>query len=273
MDPRLQLRVQRYGWDRAQPHYDRYWREQLAPAQRLLLQMAALQRGERVLDVACGTGLLSFPAAGAVGPRGKVVGTDISQAMVEVCTEEARERGASWTYFERMDAQSLDLPDGVFDATLCGFGLMYYPDPDRALREMRRVLRPGGRIAVAVWGARDRCGWAGIFPIVDLRVNSEVCPLFFQLGTGDMLRVSLERAFFKQVEIERISAVLQYPTAEDAVGAAFAGGPVALAYSRFEPAIREEVHAEYLASIAGYKKGSGYAIPGEFVIGRGVRVS
>jgi len=118
-----------------------------------------------------------------------------------------------------------------------------------------------------------RCGWAEIFPIVDRRVASEVCPMFFQLGTGDMLRNVFEAAGVTEVRIERISAMIEYASADDAVGAAFAGGPVALAYSRFEAPVRNEVHAEYLDSLAPYRAagGAGYEVPGEFVVARGVR--
>jgi len=111
MDPKLQRRVQRYGWDRAAEHYDRSWSAQLEPAQRLLLEMAALGPGESVLDIACGTGLVTFGAAAAVGPAGVVVGTDISEAMVASCRRAAAERGWTQARFERMEAESLQLAD------------------------------------------------------------------------------------------------------------------------------------------------------------------
>ncbi len=136
---------------------------------------------------------------------------------------------------------------------------------------MHRLLRPGGRVAVAVWGARAECGWAEIFPIVDRRVASDVCPLFFQLGAGNALRQTLAAAAFVDVEIERMTTTLCYDSNASACGAAFAGGPVALAYSRFDARTRDEVHEEYLASIAAYRRGSGYEIPGAFVIARAVR--
>jgi ubiquinone/menaquinone biosynthesis C-methylase UbiE len=271
MDARLQRRVQRYGWDRAAAYYEQFWRDQLEPAQSLLLKMVSLRPGERVLDVACGTGLVTFEAASAIGSDGEVVGTDISAAMVTAAGATAESRGVTNARFERRDAEDLRLQDASFDAVLCALGLMYFPDPVRALEEMRRVLRDGGRVVVAVWGARRNCGWAEIFPIVDARVESEVCPLFFQLGTGDALAFTMQRAGLREVAVERISTTLHYASAEDAAGAAFAGGPVALAYSRFDDDTREAAHAEYLASIEPYRNGNGYAIPGEFVVARGLR--
>jgi ubiquinone/menaquinone biosynthesis C-methylase UbiE len=271
MDARLQRRVQRYGWDKASLSYEQYWRRQLAPAQMRLLAMAELAPGMSVLDVACGTGLVTFPAAQAVGSSGRVVGTDLSQEMVNHAGEDARTRGLDHVTFERMDAEDLRLEQDSFDAALCSLGLMYVPEPQKAVDELYRVLRPGGRAVVAVWGERKRCGWAEIFPIVDRRVASEVCPMFFQLGTGSMLENVMNSAGFSDVRVERVPARLEYASPEDACGAAFAGGPVALAYSRFDAAARDGAHAEYLASIDDYRQGEGYDVPGEFVVACGIK--
>lgn len=272
MDPRLQRRVQRYGWDRAAEHYEPFWKKQLQPAQDLLLEMAAIQPGERVLGTASGTGLTTFPAALATGPSGEVMATDISQVMVDRIATAAGALGFSNVSTERMGAEELQLPDASFDVAICALGFMYYPDPDQAMREMVRVLRPGGRAAVAVWGARKSCGWAEIFPIVDARVETEVCPLFFQLGTGDTLQRTAEEAGLVDVQTERISTVLEYDSVEDAAGAAFAGGPVAMAYSRFDDATKAEAHAEYIESIEPYRvEGDSYRIPGEFVVTHGIK--
>jgi ubiquinone/menaquinone biosynthesis C-methylase UbiE len=270
MEARLQRRVQRYGWDKAATHYERFWREQLAPAQEKLLELAAPQAGQRILDVACGTGLVTIPLARSVGPSGAVVATDLADAMVAAVAAEAARLGLHQITARRMDAEALDFPDQSFDAAVCALGLMYVPDAAQALREMARVVRPGGRVVAAVWGRRDRCGWAEIFPIVDRRVASEVCPMFFQLGTGETLGVTMRRAGLADVDVVRLASVLRYASAEEAVGAAFAGGPVALAYSRFDEGMRNDAHEEYLQSIEPWRTGDGYEVPGEFVVASGV---
>ena len=269
MDARLQLRVQRYGWDRASALYERGWARQLAPAHAAVLRMARLAAGERVLDVACGTGLVTLPAAREVGPAGRVEATDLSEEMVGIVRDRAAEHGLPQVAARRAGAGELGGEDASFDAVLCSLGLMYVPDPDAALRETFRVLRPGGRAVVAVWGPRKRCGWAEIFPIVDARVSTDVCPLFFALGTAGSLERCFERAGFGGIRTERITTELEYGSDEEALVAAFGGGPVAMAYDRFDEATRAEAHAEYLASIAPFRDGDGYRIPGEFVVVRG----
>jgi SAM-dependent methyltransferase len=272
MDANLQRRIQRYGWDRAVGVYEQSWAAQLRPAQQRLLEMAALQPGERVIDIACGTGLVTFPAAGAVGAAGHVLATDISARMVEYVSDDARDRGLTNVAARRLGAEELnDVPDQSFDAALCALGLMYVPDVPAALAQMHRVLRPGGRAVAAVWGARARCGWADIFPIVESRVQSDVCPMFFQLGTGASLQLAFEAAGFQQVQSDRLTTMLHYVTSDLAADAAFAGGPVAMAYSRFDEPSRLAARAEYIASIEPYRTASGYDIPGEFVVTRGER--
>lgn len=273
MDARLQRRVQRYGWDKAAAWYEQSWRRQLAPAQERLLALAALRAGERVVDTACGTGLVTLAAAAAVGVEGSVVGVDLSEAMVALARDRARERGFDSVRFERMDAEELALPAAVFDAALCALGLMYVPDADRALAEMARVVAPGGRIVAAVWGQRSRCGWAEVFPIVDARVRSEVCPLFFGLGTAGRLGDLFRRAGLVDLVTEKVDTRLEWSSPEEACGAAFVGGPVALAYSRFDESTRQAVHAEYLSSIEPWRSGAGYSVPGEFVIVAGRKES
>lgn len=266
MDDRLQRRIQRYGWDLAAATYEPLWAAQLATAQAALMKAAALATGERVLDVACGTGLVTLEAAHAVGPLGQVTGIDLSGRMVEATQRQAALQQLPNLQVARMDAQALALPDASFDVVVCALGLMYMPDPAQALREMRRVLRPGGRLAIAVWGERANCGWSPVLAIVDAEVRSEVCPLFFRLGQQDSLARLCGDMGFVAVRQQRLAATLAYASADAACDAAFLGGPVALAWSRFDAAARARTRQRYLAAIAPWRQDGGYQLPGEFVV-------
>ena len=266
MDARLQRRIQRYGWERAADAYARFWHGPLAGVQGELLTLAAPAHGEAVLDVACGAGVVSVAAARAVGPAGRVLGVDIADAMVQAARQRAQDLGIGHARFERMDAEQLALPDAGFDLALCALGLMYLPDPEAALRELHRVLRPGGRALLAVWGERAHCGWAPLFGIVDAEVRSEVCPLFFGLGQGEALARRCESVGLKVTAQRRRSDLLDYADADEACAAAFAGGPVALAWSRFDAAVRERVQARYLEAITPWRDGTSYRVPAEYLI-------
>ena len=266
MEAKLQRRIQRYGWDLAAPDYEPLWHAQLAPAQSKMLDCAALGPGEDVVDIACGTGLVTFAAARSVGPSGRVLGVDISGQMVECARRRADVHHVANARFERMSAERLEIPDGSFDVALCALGLMYVPDPEEAVREMRRVVAPGGRVAIAVWGERSKCGWAPVFSIVDDEVSSEVCPLFFRLGQSTALASACAGAGLESVRLHRISTTLSYSDGDEACRAAFIGGPVTLAWSRFDDEVRERVWERYLEAISPWRSGRGYKLPGEFVV-------
>jgi ubiquinone/menaquinone biosynthesis C-methylase UbiE len=144
---------------RAAAEYDRVGTPVFAPLGRRLVELAGVQPGDAVLDVATGTGAALFPAAGAAGDRGRVVGTDLSPEMVREAQAEADRRGLATVEATVMDAEQLDFPDESFDRVLCAFSLFFFPDPERALEEFHRVLRPGGTVALSSWRMRDR-RWA-----------------------------------------------------------------------------------------------------------------
>src|SRR5205807_9948344 len=114
-----------------------------------------------------GTRVGAFVAADRVGGSGEVVATDLSQEMVDATAVDAKQRGVANMRFERVDAEDLGFEDASFDVAMCVLGLMYPADPQRAIDQIYRVLRPGGRAAVCVWGRRERCGWNAVFPIID----------------------------------------------------------------------------------------------------------
>jgi ubiquinone/menaquinone biosynthesis C-methylase UbiE len=272
LEAKLQNRIQRYGWDAAATYYEDGWRGPLSPAQQTLLETTDLKTGERVLEVACGSGLVTRKIANAVGPTGEVVATDLSQNMVDMTAQICAAEGLDWVATARMSADDLAVEAERFDAALCALGLMYVPDPRLAVQSMRRAVRPGGRIVATVWGQRKNCGWAEIFPIVDARVASEVCPMFFAAGTAGALARDFETAGLGNVREHRQQESLQFKDEKALLTAMLRGGPVALAVKRFTPAVMTEVENEFLASVRDYRAADGrYLIPGEFVTVSGSR--
>lgn len=133
------------AWHRWGPTLERW----LGPATELMLDQARIDPGARVLDLAAGAGGQTLSAARRVGPSGSVLATDISPAILEYAADAARAAGLANVEVREMDGEALDLADGSFDAVVSRVGLIYFPDQQRALREIHRVLRPGGWLQFA----------------------------------------------------------------------------------------------------------------------------
>ena len=146
-------------FSRAASEYDQVGPRFFAHFGRRLVEVAQVAAGESVLDVAAGRGAALFPAAGQVGPGGRVVGIDLAQGMVDETSTAIRAQGLTNAEARRMDAEHLDFPDATFDVVLCGFAVFFFPNLTATLAEFRRVLKPGGRLAVSTWG-RDDERWA-----------------------------------------------------------------------------------------------------------------
>jgi SAM-dependent methyltransferase len=152
-------------WERMAPGWeqrrDSIWQVS-AEVGRELVDAIDPQPGETVLELAAGLGDTGFLAAERVGRDGKLVSSDFSPAMVDAARRRAEELGVTGVEFRVLDAQALELADESVDAVLCRWGYMLMPDPAAALRETGRVLRPGGRLALSVWGAAADNPWASI---------------------------------------------------------------------------------------------------------------
>lgn len=274
MEARLQRRIQRYGWDAAADIYEDAWQANLAPIHEQMIDLAGLAPGQIVLELACGSGMLTFRAAALVKGGGTVHASDISAEMVDLVQSRALDMGCEAVAVVRGDGEVLDAPADTFDAALCSLGLMYLPDPVAALSRMHGALKPGGRAVVSTWGTRQNCAWADIFPIVDSVVKSEVCPLFFNLGAGDNLANAMTRAGFSGIELHRVQGVLKFADRADTLEATIDAGAVALAAKRFDTATRTYVDNAFLETIADYRRDDGgYDIPTEYLIAVGGKSS
>ena len=152
-------------WERMAPGWEK-WRESIWEVSehvgRQLVDGIDPQPGDTVLELAAGVGDTGFLTLGHIAPDGRLISSDFSPAMVEAARRRAEELRLSDVDFRVLDAQALDLPDASVDCVLCRWGYMLMPDPAAALRETRRVLRPGGRLALSVWGPPEENQWASI---------------------------------------------------------------------------------------------------------------
>jgi SAM-dependent methyltransferase len=163
-----------------------------------------------------------------------------------------------------MSAEALDFYDGYFDVAVCSLGLMFMADPGRALVEMRRVLRPGGRLVVSVWGAGEPRGWVPFLSGLEAAIGREVAPDPFALGRGDRLVDLITDAGFGTVETRRTIAPLRYAVEEAALEAAWMGAPPS-AWTNAVAGMRECLRAGARETLEAWRDGDGYAIPCEIV--------
>ena len=186
------------------------------PCTRVLLEKVPPRPGEAVLDLACGTGQVARRAASMVGDEGRVVALDVNPGMLEVGRSLPRPPGAPVEWVEG-DAVSLDLPDRSFDLVLCQQGLQFFPDRACALEQVHRVLRPGGRIGVAVWQGTDRHPLYAAMTAAEARhlgdLGGEEGDLLvpFSLGDEGQLAGLIEESGFSGVQIHKASIQARFP--------------------------------------------------------------
>ncbi|HJV59741.1 MAG TPA: methyltransferase domain-containing protein [Albitalea sp.] len=257
------------AWRRWNPILDRWY----GGATREMLDLARIRPGQRILDVAAGAGEPAVSAAERVGPAGYVLATDISEGIVELAHQVARERGLDQVDTRPMDGEKLDLPDASFDAVVCRLGLMYMPHPVAALREWRRVLKAGGRVAVVVFSTPDRNPW-GAVPASIIRRHAQLPPPVagqpgpFSLGQAGVLEDLFRQAGFAAPEVHAVPAPHRMASAAEYVQVAREafGGFNAMMAELSAPQ-REAAWDEVEDSMRSYESAGSFEVPGECLVG------
>jgi ubiquinone/menaquinone biosynthesis C-methylase UbiE len=245
------------GWERRDAWFDR----QSRVLTEWLLAQAGVAAGKRVLDLACGSGQPSLSAAARVGPGGAVVATDLSPQMLAVTERKARALGLDNVELAVMDAEQLRFPDASFDAVTCRFGLMFCPDPARAASEIRRVLRPGGRFAVAVWDEPHKNPFfttiaKPLASFVPTPPPDPTAPGVFRLAPPGELEAVLRAGGFSEVRVESLPFVAEYASLEEywTVQTDLAA-PLRAAIATLPAAQVEELKAAVFAALAPHLEG------------------
>lgn len=221
------LRVQLLdAWDRQSAGWGRQAdriREHGMPVSVRMLELADLQQGERVLELAAGPGDTGFLAATRIAPGGTLISSDASEAMLALARERAAEQGIDNVEFRQLQLEWIDLPTASVDAILCRWGVMLLVDPAAALAECRRVARPGGRIALAVWDTPQTNPWTSILSgtLVDLGLTEPPeprAPGMFALAAPGALAEKLEDAGFVEVTVEPVAIARTYANVLEWIG-------------------------------------------------------
>jgi ubiquinone/menaquinone biosynthesis C-methylase UbiE len=202
-----------------------------APWAPTLIEAGAVQPGESVLDVACGTGVVARLAASHVGNTGRVVGLDFTAAMLDVARSLPPVPGAPIEWCEA-SASAMPLPASSFDVVLCQQGVQQFSDRPAALREMHRVLHPGGRLAVAVWAPIERSpAFAALADALERHVGPEAANnrrATFAFGDAGALERLVTTVGFREVAVRMETGQTRFPSPEQFVQFLLASGPAAI---------------------------------------------
>ncbi len=238
-----------------------------------MIRQLGLQPGQHVLELAAGPGDTGFLAAELISPAGTLVSSDASEAMLDVARARAEQLGITNVEFQRLELEWIDLPTASVDAILCRWALMLVLDPEAAAREMRRVLRPGGRAAVAVWDQPTANPWATVPAQAMIRLGhlsppDPTAPGMFALAAPGALQRVFESAGFTDAHVEPVELERTYPDIgsflEETLDLSqmFAGP-----FRRLDPGGQEEVVGEMEALAAPFRAAGGsLTLPGRAVV-------
>jgi ubiquinone/menaquinone biosynthesis C-methylase UbiE len=238
------------------------------PVRDWLLRELGPQEGDTVLELAAGVGDTGFEAARIVGERGRLVTSDFSPAMLDAARRRGSELGLTNVEYRLIDAERIDLVDDSVDGVLCRFGYMLLADPEAGFAETRRVLRPGGRVALAVWGAPEQNPF---FTIVGMTLvqrghvpppEPPPAPGIFSLASADRLGGLLRAAGFANVRTKEVHGQFVVPDVEAYLSLiADTAGPVGLALRALGTSDRADVAADVQDGLRRFVTSKGYEVP------------
>ena len=279
-DPDRYKTTTREQWQSAADAWDRWtptlqaW---LGPATEVMLDLAAIGPGDRVLDVAAGAGEPAITTAKRVGPTGSVLATDISPNILACARRAAAAQGVTNLETRVMDGEHLDLPDASFDAVLSRVGLIYFPDRQRALAEMRRVLRPGGRVATMVYSTAARNQFFSV-PIDIIRRRAQLPPPVpgqpgpFSLGGPGVLEDAYRQAGFGQIVVRTLDAPVRMASVAEYVRFADeAFGALHQMLADMPEPDREATWDEITRELRQFEGPEGFVGPCEMIVGVGTK--
>jgi ubiquinone/menaquinone biosynthesis C-methylase UbiE len=252
------------GWERWRPRIE----QTMAPVREWMIEQLAPRPANTVLELAAGAGDTGFEAAAIVGERGRLISTDFSPAMLDVAQRRGTELSVGNVEYRVMDAERIELDTDSVDRVLCRFGYMLMPDPAAALAETRRVLRPGGHLALAVWGAPERNPWAAIgFGLLIERGHlpppEPGAPGPFALASAEHARTLIEDAGFTQLRTEEIPVRWAFRDIDDYRDFATAtGGPAAPVLAGLPEDELETLTVQLRDAFAPFATEGGYELPG-----------
>lgn len=224
-----------------------------------LVDAAGVRQGERVLDVACGTGVVTRLVADRVGQAGHVVGLDINPSMLAAARAAAANAKIEWLEGSVMNMR---LPDADFDAVVCQQGFQFFPDKRAALQEMRRVLVSGGRLALSVWRSVEHApGFRVLEEALARRIGPAKATLPpFSLGDGQAIRSLVSGAGFRAIRVCADVKLSRFQSAEHFVRAVVGGAPTMLgALAEQGSSVLDEIVAEVTDATRGYVDDDGWA--------------
>lgn len=273
---RLTTEQHQADWASRVEYYAREAVDKTRPFAEALVAFVDPPPGARVLDVATGPGVVAIEAAKRVGLAGVVVAADFIPHWEPHVAAAAQAAGAGNVEFKTMPAEALAFASDSFDVVLCQFGLMFIPDPARALGEMHRVLRPGGALGVAVWSVAERVGLFLMSRMLGAALPpppGEPPPSPTSMGEPGLIERLVADAGFTRVTVERVTRAFDVADAETAwrEWSETPGSPMAGGLASLSGAERDRLRRDVIAALEQYRQGDLLSIPSEAILVKGVK--